>query len=72
MFCKFNVVTVQSLLKFDITARIKYLFLNSIYIILWNFAVVHMFQKNDVAAAWTFITGRGGEVAQYSQAKLGF
>ena len=71
MFCKFNVVTVQSLF-FDITARIKYLFLNYTHIIPWNFAAVHMFQKNDVDAAWTFITGRGGEVAKHSQVKLGF
>ena len=30
------------------------------------------FQKNDVATAWTFITGRGGEVVKHSQVKLGF
>lgn len=59
-------------IQLDTTVRIKYSFLNSGYIIHRNIAAVHMFQKNDVVTTQSFVIGRGGEVAQYSQVKLGF
>ena len=43
-------------IQLDITVRTKYSFLNFIDIILWNFAVVHMFFKFDIVAAPTFVT----------------
>ena len=59
-------------IQLDTTVRIKYSFLNSKGIISCFLAAVHMFQKNDVVTAQSFVIGRGGEVVQYSQVKLGF